>query len=99
MQSRRCRLPVVEDLVAFASLASRPAVALAERDGRPPSLGALVLVGPEGGWTAAERATVDQHLAFGPQVLRAETAAMAVAAVLGSLRAGLVAPAVPSPRT
>ena len=43
-------------------------------------------VGPEGGWTDAERqlaaAAGWQPVSLGPQVLRAETAAMAAIAVL-----------------
>jgi len=50
-------------------------------------------VGPEGGWTEDERCSVSDHVGFGAHVLRSETAALAVAAILGALRAGLVAPA------
>jgi 16S rRNA (uracil1498-N3)-methyltransferase len=93
MQCRRSRLPDVGPLRPFADLAAEPGVALAERDGRPPDLAApVMLVGPEGGWTDDERRAVADHVGFGAQVLRAETAALAVAAVLGALRAGLVAP-------
>ena len=70
-----------------------PGAVLAERDGRPPDLSTrMVLIGPEGGWTDDERRSVSDHVGFGAQVLRSETAAIAVAAVLGALRAGLVAP-------
>jgi 16S rRNA (uracil1498-N3)-methyltransferase len=96
MQCRRTRLPEVAPLSTFVDLAAEPGVALAERDGRAPHLAArTVLVGPEGGWTDDERRSVSQHIGFGPQVLRAETAALAVAAVLGAMRAGLVAPIAP----
>ena len=47
---------------------------------------AALLTGPEGGWTDAERqlaaAAGWQPVSLGPQVLRAETAAMAAIAVL-----------------
>jgi 16S rRNA (uracil1498-N3)-methyltransferase len=93
MQCRRCRLPEVASPTTFAVLAAEPGVALAERDGRPPDLGPrMILVGPEGGWTDDERRSVSDLVGFGSPVLRAETAALTVAAVLGALRAGLVAP-------
>jgi RsmE family RNA methyltransferase len=74
-------------------VAREPGVVLAERDGRAPDQATrVVLVGPEGGWTEDERRSVSDHVGFGAQVLRSETAALAVAAVLGALRAGIVAP-------
>ncbi|HEY5155979.1 MAG TPA: RsmE family RNA methyltransferase [Acidimicrobiales bacterium] len=91
MQSRRCHLPVVRSLRAFAEVAALPGAALAERGGRPPSVATTtVLIGPEGGWDDLERAAVVDQVDFGPQVLRAETAALAVAAILAGLRAGVV---------
>jgi len=51
-----------------------------------PACRAALLTGPEGGWTDAERqlaaAAGWQPVSLGPQVLRAETAAMAAIAVL-----------------
>jgi 16S rRNA (uracil1498-N3)-methyltransferase len=95
MQSRRCFLPEVGAPTTFEAVAGEPGVALAERDGRPPDLATrVVLVGPEGGWSEDERRSVSDHVGFGAQVLRSETAALAVAAVLGALRAGIVAPRV-----
>lgn len=91
MQSRRCRLPVVHRLQGFADVARVTGAALAERDGRPPTVAtSTILIGPEGGWDDAERAAVPDHVAFGPQVMRAETAALTAAAVLAALRSGLV---------
>ncbi|MGZ4693223.1 MAG: RsmE family RNA methyltransferase [Acidimicrobiales bacterium] len=93
MQSRRCFLPVVVEPTTFEAAAHEPGVVLAERGGRPPDRATrVVLVGPEGGWTEDERRSVSDHVEFGAQVLRSETAALAVAAVLGALRAGLVGP-------
>jgi 16S rRNA (uracil1498-N3)-methyltransferase len=93
MQCRRCFLPEVSEPTTFDVVAREPGVVLAERDGRPPDLATrVVLVGPEGGWTDDERRSVSDHVGFGAQVLRSETAALAVAAVLGAMRAGLVAP-------
>jgi hypothetical protein len=57
----------------------------------PPSAGHLVAVGPEGGWTDRER-TLGRPLAVAEQVLRAETAAIAVGSLLVMIRAGLVRP-------
>jgi len=97
MQCRRCRLPLVGEPTDFAQVAARPGAQLAERGGRspgwPPSAGPpVVLVGPEGGWTDAERQAVTVHVGFGEQVLRAETAAIAAATVFGALRSGVVRP-------
>jgi len=94
MQSRRCFLPEVSAPTTFAAASGLAGAVLAERDGRSPDRGTrVVLVGPEGGWTEDERCSVSDHVGFGAHVLRSETAALAVAAILGALRAGLVAPA------
>ena len=46
----------------------------------------LLAVGPEGGWTDRERALASTctFASLGPRVLRAETAAIAALAILGS---------------
>ena len=93
MQSRRTTLPVIEEPVPVAeSVAGLGAgVALAEPGGDPPSLERpAVLVGPEGGWSSEELALGPALVDLGPTVLRAETAAVAAAVLLGALRAGLV---------
>jgi 16S rRNA (uracil1498-N3)-methyltransferase len=93
MQSRRSWLPEVGDLRAFADLAAQPGAVLADRGGAPPSLERpTVLVGPEGGWSDEERAKGLPDVGLGPQVLRAETAAVAAGTVLTALRAGLLRP-------
>lgn len=51
---------------------------------------AAILIGPEGGFTAAERAAVHGHpaavpISLGPRILRAETAALAALAVWQAL--------------
>ena len=92
VQSRRAWLPVVDELTTFAAAAAPPA-ALAERGGAPPSLAhPVVLVGPEGGWAPEELAVGLPTVGLGPQVLRAETAAVAAGALLCALRAGVVFP-------
>jgi 16S rRNA (uracil1498-N3)-methyltransferase len=93
MQSRRTWLPAVDDLRAFAEVAATPGAALAEPGGEPPSLERpLVLVGPEGGWSEEEAAAPLPRVGLGPTVLRSETAAVAAAALLCALRAGLIGP-------
>jgi 16S rRNA (uracil1498-N3)-methyltransferase len=92
MQSRRNRLPDVTDVLPFADVAlAGAAVALAEVGGKPPSLEhPFVLVGPEGGWDHAELACDLPLVGLGPNVLRAETAAVAAGVLLCALRGGLV---------
>lgn len=91
MQSHRPHLPVVEDVADLAELCTRAQVAMADRTGGAPTLEhRLVLVGPEGGWAPSEQAQPVPRVAVGGHVLRAETAAITVSAVLAALRAGLV---------
>lgn len=97
MQSRRAWLPEVGQLTSFAHLTlTDDAVArgcLACRGGDLPSLDRpLVLIGPEGGWSSAERGCGLPSISLGQPVLRAETAAVAAGVLLGALRAGLVDP-------
>jgi len=91
MQCRRTWLPDVRPVVEFAEVAGLPGAALADRDGEPPSLARpVVLVGPEGGWSPAERAARLPHVRLADHVLRAETASMAICGILGALRDELV---------
>lgn len=94
MQSRRAWLPKVTGVETFWAVASRPGAVLAEREGAPPSLSSpVVLVGPEGGWSEAERAVGLPLVALADGVLRGETAAVAAGVLLAGLRAGVVRPA------
>jgi len=98
-QSRRLKPPSVAPAVRFAEALSTAAAHLyfLDESAAPPLLGLLptarsstntvaLLLGPEGGWTDAEReqALAAQWVAasLGPQILRAETAAAAALAVL-----------------
>ena len=97
-QSRRAWLPEVTDLVSTAALAKRVAAAalsiVLEADASaklhelplPESGEVLLLVGPEGGISPAERATLRDAGAIearlGPTVLRTSTAGAAAAAIL-----------------
>lgn len=88
-QSHRCWLPVVERLTDVADLAARGAVRL-ERGPVGISLARpVVAVGPEGGWSEAERDALPETAGLGPHVLRAETAAITAGALLGAMRSGL----------
>lgn len=91
MQSRRVWLPEVTGPVAPGAV---PGAVLADPGGRPPAAGDhTVLCGPEGGWSDEERAAAGDRVGLGPQVLRAETAAVAAGTLLAALRGGLVRPA------
>lgn len=82
MQARRCILPAVDDVTALGAAPG----ALAEFGGLPISLEhPAVLIGPEGGWDRVETEG-RAHVSLGPLVLRAETAAVAAAVLLGALR-------------
>lgn len=58
-------------------------------DVAPPAGGVVILVGPEGGFTAGELAAAVRHdfqgIRLGPRILRAETAPLAVLAALQAL--------------
>lgn len=93
MQSHRAWLPSVEPLTSFGALANVAGVARADMDGVPAGLalsrgddGVVVLIGPEGGWSDDERSAVPTAHRFGQHVMRAETAAIATASLLVSMR-------------
>lgn len=91
MQCRRTRLPRVERLATFDDVAALDGAALADPDGDAPSLAhPAVLVGPEGGWSPRERAADIPRIRIGENVLRAETASIAVGVLLVALRSSLV---------
>lgn len=95
MQSRRTRLPELRTgvLVADALEAGGAAAAVAAPGGIAPSLERpMLLIGPEGGWSASELVAAPATVGLGPTVLRAETAAVAAGALLVALRSGLLAP-------
>jgi 16S rRNA (uracil1498-N3)-methyltransferase len=99
-QARRTHLPEIAEPVPFEKAIARPAdvrFALDEEPGGAILSAALpserlsedeiaVLIGPEGGWTGAEReqfmASGWTRVSLGPLILRAETAAIAALAVL-----------------
>jgi 16S rRNA (uracil1498-N3)-methyltransferase len=95
MQSRRARVPVVEGPLDPTDLCRFPGLVVAGPDGvpadslaPPPDGEWVVAVGPEGGFDDDELRDFGSapRLAVGPFVLRAETAAIAVAAALAGRR-------------
>ena len=98
-QSRRTWLPEVAEPLGLGAFAQEVGagggqLVLADQDGDPPTLERpSVAVGPEGGWSDAERAMGLARVTLGDGVLRAETAAVAAGTLLAGLRASLVADA------
>jgi 16S rRNA (uracil1498-N3)-methyltransferase len=95
-QSRRAWLPEMTgilDLEAMAAWLAPTPLALAQPGGGPPTAAtASVAVGPEGGWDAAELASVTERVGLGRGILRAETAAVSVGILLCAIRDGVVRP-------
>jgi 16S rRNA (uracil1498-N3)-methyltransferase len=97
MQSRRARIPDVEDVADFERVAVAPGLVMGDPAGRPldglsvPAAGEwLAVVGAEGGLDHAERDRLvgvgAAMVAIGPYVLRTETAAVALASALATRR-------------
>src|SRR5262249_43230932 len=87
MQSHRPMLPGVAGGAALADLAGEPGVGVADRGA--PLLGpgcTTVVVGPEGGWSDAERALRLPRVGLARHVLRAETAAITAGVLLTAQR-------------
>jgi 16S rRNA (uracil1498-N3)-methyltransferase len=93
-QSRRLRIPEILPAVRLDVCLRESKGYRLEEDTAPPLLDLLgqspasefrLLVGPEGGWTDAERASAARAgwlpASLGPRILRAETAAIAAVAV------------------
>jgi RsmE family RNA methyltransferase len=91
-------LPRVDTVATFAEVVALPGAGAAERHGLPPSLERpTLLIGPEGGWSEQEVTRLQHRVGLGDLVLRAETAAIAGAALLTGLRSRLVAPMTTGP--
>ena len=87
MQSRRAWLPTVHPVVTLGDIASLPGVARADLGGEPLSaVTTTIVVGPEGGWTEAERSIELPTVSLSDAVLRAETASIAAATLLAAQR-------------
>jgi 16S rRNA (uracil1498-N3)-methyltransferase len=92
-QCERVTLPEVSDPATVAEfLSERPVIALVERISSSALLDieagteAAIAIGPEGGWSPDELATIEQHASaiasLGPLILRAETAAIVAAGTM-----------------
>lgn len=99
MQSRRPWSPVVHPVSTFAEVAAMDGASRADRDGDAVSLDhPMVLIGPEGGWDDDERALALPAIGLGPNVLRAETAAIAAGTLLVAARSGWLSGSARSPQ-
>jgi 16S rRNA (uracil1498-N3)-methyltransferase len=103
VQCRRARLPEIHGVLPLTDLGGRPGLVVADPAGEelprvpsPPGGEWVLVVGPEGGLDPDEVAVLTSpaedregpaRLRLGPHVLRAETAAIAGAAVLATRRA------------
>ena len=88
-QSRRVRLPLIEGPMTLSELAAAAGagLAVAERGGDPiSSITHTVAIGPEGGWGDTEIDPGMPRVDLGPGVLRAETAALSAAVLMGFKR-------------
>jgi len=101
-QSRRARLPEIDGVRPVTELRGHPGLVVADPEGEeparlptPPGGEWVLVVGPEGGFDPDEVAALSSaapggetpaRLRLGPHVLRAETAAIAGAAVLATRR-------------
>lgn len=87
MQSRRVHLPVIHPVAGWAEVSRLDGAVIAERDAEPLTLShPTVLIGPEGGWSDEERSFGLASVGLGPNVLRADTAAVVAGALLTSMR-------------
>jgi 16S rRNA (uracil1498-N3)-methyltransferase len=85
MQSRRVWLPEISGPVPAVDVLAEFAVA--EPGGRVVSVSdTAIAIGPEGGWSPKELEVAASVVSLGPHVLRVETAAVAAAVLMVSLR-------------
>jgi len=89
LQSRRVWFPLIDPVTAALEFLSRPGVARADFGGADlddlPGT-TVIAVGPEGGWSQAERGVPGPVVGLGSTVLRAETAAIAAGVLLTDRR-------------
>lgn len=84
-QSRGAWTPDVAPLTTFDTVVGPLGATLLDRGGEPlTSHDTVVAVGPEGGWSADEKAAAPRLVGIGDRVMRAETAAIAVGAIVGA---------------
>jgi len=84
------RMPAADELRIL--LSPRASIPFSALPGAPPKGPVTVLVGPEGGFSAAEEAAAMDHgfqaVGLGPRVLRTETAGIAVLSALAAMWGG-----------
>ncbi len=112
-QSRRLRLPEVAEPIGFREALKAEAERRLFLDEERTGIGIVsaigqcssyaLMLGPEGGWTDAEREQASSAgwtaISLGPQILRAETAAIAALAVINTLASsGLARPVDTEPK-
>jgi 16S rRNA (uracil1498-N3)-methyltransferase len=83
MQSRRVWVPELLDVVALSSLDLSTAVLADPSGARELADDRTVVIGPEGGFSAAELSAGAEPVSLGPLVLRVETACLVAAAWAG----------------
>ncbi len=89
-QSRSVWMPSIEGVGTIDDVIALGAARL-DRGGSAPTLArSVVAVGPEGGWSENERRRLPSVVDLGPNVLRAETAALTAGGILCALRSGIV---------
>ncbi|MBI4884053.1 MAG: RNA methyltransferase, partial [Actinobacteria bacterium] len=93
MQSRRVWLPALRGPLDYADVIALPGAVIADPDGgslagfdNDPHSGRIVVIGPEGGFSAAEVGMSRHSVSLGQQILRVETAAVCAAVLLSSPR-------------
>ena len=91
-QSRRVTLPrLIGPMTLAEAAAAIPGLHLADIGGAAPAAGlTAIAVGPEGGWSAAERSLGLPTVGLGDTVLRAETATLTAGSLVQMLRSGMV---------
>jgi 16S rRNA (uracil1498-N3)-methyltransferase len=91
-QSGRVWLPEISYGVELGTFLARDGAVVAAPGGGPLEANAVsIAVGPEGGWTPDELPPGTPTVGLGPQVLRAETAAIVAGTLVTAVRAGIVA--------
>lgn len=87
MQCRRAWLPAIDPVATFDEVVAMPGMSMADRSGGAIDLESpFVMIGPEGGWDETEAVAKVPRVRLAEPVLRAETAAIAAATLLGAAR-------------
>ena len=91
-QSRRVTLPrLIGPMTLAEAAAAIPGLHLADIGAAAPTAGlTAIAVGPEGGWSVAERSLGLPTVGLGDTVLRAETATLTAGSLVHMLRSGTV---------